>query len=39
MARVTSDDSFIPLGEAASHVLVDEDEIERAALALVDHPT
>jgi 2-oxoisovalerate dehydrogenase E1 component len=30
--RVTSEDSFIPLGAAASHVLLDEDTIEKAAL-------
>jgi 2-oxoisovalerate dehydrogenase E1 component len=33
-ARVTSRDSFVPLGEAAQHVLVSEDEIEEAALRL-----
>lgn len=31
IARVTSADSFIPLGEAADHVLLSEEEIERAA--------
>ena len=36
MARVTSKDSFIPLGAAALHVLVSEDEIEAAARKLVD---
>ena len=35
MARVTSKDSFVPLGDAARLVLVSEDEIEAAALALV----
>jgi 2-oxoisovalerate dehydrogenase E1 component len=35
LARVTSKDSFIPLGDAASLVLLSEDEIEAAALALV----
>ncbi len=35
MARVTSADSFIPLGDAALHVLVSEGEIERAARELV----
>ena len=35
LARVTSKDSFIPLGDAAKLVLVSEDEIEAAALALV----
>jgi 2-oxoisovalerate dehydrogenase E1 component len=34
VARVASADSFIPLGAAANHVLVSEDDIERAALAL-----
>jgi 2-oxoisovalerate dehydrogenase E1 component len=33
--RVTSQDSFIPLGEAANHVLVQEGEIEAAARLLV----
>jgi len=36
VARVASEDSFIPLGEAARHVLVSEDDIEQAARALVD---
>jgi 2-oxoisovalerate dehydrogenase E1 component len=36
MARVTSKDSFIPLGDAALHVLVSEHEIEAAARKLVD---
>jgi 2-oxoisovalerate dehydrogenase E1 component len=35
LARVTSRDSFIPLGDAANLVLLSEDEIEAAALALV----
>ncbi len=35
IARVTSKDSFVPLGDAAQLVLVSEDEIEAAALALV----
>jgi 2-oxoisovalerate dehydrogenase E1 component len=35
MARVTSKDSFVPLGDAARLVLVSENEIETAALALV----
>ncbi len=35
MARVTSKDSFVPLGDAALLVLVSEDEIEAAALALI----
>ena len=34
IARVTSKDSFIPLGPAAAHVLLSEAEIEAAALAL-----
>ena len=35
IARVASKDSFVPLGDAARLVLVSEDEIEAAALALV----
>ena len=35
LARVTSDDSFIPLGAAASLVLVSEQDVEDAALSLV----
>ena len=35
MRRVTSKDSFIPLGPAADHVLLGEDEILAAARALV----
>jgi 2-oxoisovalerate dehydrogenase E1 component len=38
MARVTSEDSFIPLGDAALHVLLSEETIEKAALKLVDAP-
>jgi 2-oxoisovalerate dehydrogenase E1 component len=34
MSRVASRDSFVPLGDAARLVLVSEDEIEAAALAL-----
>ncbi len=34
VARVTSEDSFIPLGDAALHVLLDEDTIEKAAMEL-----
>ncbi|MEO6882156.1 MAG: thiamine pyrophosphate-dependent enzyme [Mycobacteriaceae bacterium] len=34
VARVTSQDSFIPLGDAALHVLLGEDEIVAAALRL-----
>jgi 2-oxoisovalerate dehydrogenase E1 component len=36
VARVASHDTFIPLGAAANHVLVSEDDIERAALALCE---
>jgi 2-oxoisovalerate dehydrogenase E1 component len=35
LARVTSADSFIPLGAAAGHVLLDEDTIETAARTLL----
>jgi 2-oxoisovalerate dehydrogenase E1 component len=35
IARVTSKDSFIPLGDASNLVLLSEPEIEAAALALV----
>ncbi|MEU4832435.1 thiamine pyrophosphate-dependent enzyme [Streptosporangium sp. NPDC023615] len=35
IARVTSCDSFVPLGEAAGHVLLSEDEIETAARKLL----
>ncbi|MEV0346011.1 thiamine pyrophosphate-dependent enzyme [Nonomuraea sp. NPDC050680] len=35
VGRVTSADSFIPLGEAASHVLMSEEEIEQAARKLL----
>ena len=35
IARVTSEDSFIPLGDAALHVLLSEETIEHAALSLV----
>jgi 2-oxoisovalerate dehydrogenase E1 component len=34
--RVASQDSFVPLGSAAEHVLLSEDEIEKGALALVE---
>ena len=34
VARVASEDSFVPLGDAASLVLLSEAEIEQAALAL-----
>jgi 2-oxoisovalerate dehydrogenase E1 component len=35
ISRVTSHDSFVPLGEAANHVLLQEAQIEAAARALV----
>jgi 2-oxoisovalerate dehydrogenase E1 component len=35
VSRVAAADSFVPLGAAANLVLVQEDEIERAALALL----
>ncbi|MEU8246176.1 thiamine pyrophosphate-dependent enzyme [Nonomuraea sp. NPDC048916] len=35
IARVTSADSFIPLGAAANHVLLSEEEIEQAARKLL----
>ncbi|MEV0613013.1 thiamine pyrophosphate-dependent enzyme [Nonomuraea sp. NPDC050404] len=35
VARVTSSDSFIPLGGAADHVLLSEEEIEQAARKLL----
>jgi 2-oxoisovalerate dehydrogenase E1 component len=34
VARVASEDSFVPLGDAAYHVLLSEETIERAARAL-----
>jgi 2-oxoisovalerate dehydrogenase E1 component len=34
LTRIASDDSFIPLGDAALHVLLDEDAIEHAAVML-----
>jgi 2-oxoisovalerate dehydrogenase E1 component len=34
ITRVTSEDSFVPLGEAANHVFLSEDQIEAAARAL-----
>ena len=36
LSRVTSKDSFIPLGDAAKLVLLSEAEIEQAALGLLD---
>ena len=38
MGRVTGDDTFIPLGDAANRVLVQEPDIEAAALALLQEP-
>jgi 2-oxoisovalerate dehydrogenase E1 component len=34
IVRVASQDSFVPLGPAAQHVLLGEDEIEKAAITL-----
>jgi 2-oxoisovalerate dehydrogenase E1 component len=34
--RVASQDSFVPLGSAAAHVLLGEDEIEKAAMTLAE---
>ncbi|MBF6167547.1 MFS transporter [Streptomyces gardneri] len=39
LARVTSEDSFVPLGPAAATVLLDEDRIEAAALRLLSGAT
>ena len=39
LARVASKDSFVPLGDAARLVLLSEDEIEAAALALARRPS
>jgi 2-oxoisovalerate dehydrogenase E1 component len=39
LARVTSEDSFVPLGPAAATVLLDEDRIEAAALRLLRDAT
>jgi len=36
LARVASQDSFVPLGPAAAAVLLSEDEIEKAAYALAE---
>ncbi len=36
IARVTSADSFIPLGDAAAHVLVSEKDVELAARRLLE---
>jgi 2-oxoisovalerate dehydrogenase E1 component len=35
ISRVTSEDSFVPLGRAAESVLLDEPTIEKAAIDLV----
>ena len=35
LARAASKDSFVPLGDAATLVLLSEDEVEAAALELV----
>ena len=35
IARVTAEDSFVPLGAAADHVLLSEADIERAARKLL----
>ncbi|MEU6185403.1 thiamine pyrophosphate-dependent enzyme [Nocardia sp. NPDC047038] len=39
LGRVTSEDSFVPLGPAAATVLLDEDRIEAAALRLLSDAT
>jgi 2-oxoisovalerate dehydrogenase E1 component len=36
IARVASVDSFVPLGRAAEHVLLSEDEIEKAAITIAE---
>ena len=38
VGRVASADSFVPLGDAARHVLVSEEEIEKAATVLARRP-
>ena len=38
LARVASKDSFVPLGDAARLVLLSEEEVEAAALALLEDP-
>ena len=38
IARVTSADSFIPLGDAAAHVLLSEADIDAAARRLLEWP-
>ena len=39
LRRVTSADSFVPLGPAADHVLLSEDALFRGARSLLDEPT
>ncbi len=34
LARISAQDSFIPLGAAAQHVLIDEDDIDKAAMTV-----
>jgi 2-oxoisovalerate dehydrogenase E1 component len=38
MARVASEDSFLPLGDAMRHVLLSEATIEKAATGLARWP-
>ncbi|WP_166350460.1 thiamine pyrophosphate-dependent enzyme [Phytoactinopolyspora limicola] len=38
LARVASQDSFVPLGPAATHVLLGEEDIESAAIEMVGPP-
>jgi 2-oxoisovalerate dehydrogenase E1 component len=38
MMRLTSDDSFVPLGDAANLVLLQQRDVEEAALRLLDTP-
>jgi 2-oxoisovalerate dehydrogenase E1 component len=38
MQRVASQDSFVPLGTAAEHVLLSEEEIEKAGMTLMSSP-
>ena len=37
IGRVTGEDCYIPLGDAANRVLVQEEDIERGARALLEH--
>ena len=39
LARVTSKDSFVPLGDAANLVLLSENEIEQGIRAIARRPT